>query len=78
MEIQTKTRRWGNSIAVIIPGHIVENQNIRENDDIVFRIEKSKPKADKVFGRFPHWKKSTQEMKDEMRKGWSSSSDRGI
>ncbi len=76
MEVQTKTRKWGNSIAVIIPNHVVEAKGIKEDEDITITFSKSKPKAGALFGKFPHWKKSTQEMKDEMRKGWLSGSDR--
>jgi len=40
------------------------------------KIEK-KPTAGDLFGKFPELKKwSTQELKDEMRKGWLSDSDR--
>lgn len=76
MEIQTKTRRWGNSIAVIIPSHLVEARNIKENEDIIFKIEKSRPKAGALFGYLKGWNKSGQEIKDELRKGWLSTSDR--
>lgn len=33
---------------------------------------KKKGSAEEMFGKFPHWKskKSTQELKDEMRRGW--------
>jgi antitoxin component of MazEF toxin-antitoxin module len=76
MEIQTKTRRWGNSIAVIIPSNIVETRNIKENEDITVTILKNRPQAGALFGKFTNWKKSTQEMKDDMKRGWLSISDK--
>ena len=76
MEIKTVARRWGSSIGVIIPKEVVEAKNIREDDEIVIRVEKNRPKAGELFGLLKGWKKSTQKIKDEMRRGWESDSDR--
>lgn len=70
MEIKTIARKWGNSLAVILPKAVVDEKKIREDDEIVIELKKL-PLAGELFGRFPHWKKSTQEIKDEMRKGWN-------
>ena len=69
MEIKTKARKWGNSLAVILPKSIVEAQGIHENDEVKLVIKK-RPLAGELFGRFPNWKKPTQKIKDEMREGW--------
>lgn len=70
MEIKAIARKWGSSIAVIIPQAIAEKQNIKENVEITIEIKKSLKVAD-IFGKFPNWGgKSTQEIKDEMRAGW--------
>jgi len=70
MEIKTKARKWGNSIAIILPKIVVENDNIKENDEIVVEVNK-KSLAENIFGKFPRSSKKTgQEIKDEMRKGW--------
>ncbi|MBI2449476.1 AbrB/MazE/SpoVT family DNA-binding domain-containing protein [Candidatus Pacearchaeota archaeon] len=77
MEVKTITRKWGNSIAVVIPKEIAEHQNIHEDEEILIIIMKSKPKAGVLFGKFPELKKfSTQRLKDEARKGWESDRDR--
>lgn len=71
MELRTRARKWGNSIAVILPKIIVEAGKIRENDVIAVEIRK-KPLAGEFFGKFPvKSKKTTQKIKDEMRKGWN-------
>ena len=71
MEIKTKARKWGNSIAIILPKIIVDENKIEENEEITVEINK-KPLAGDLFGNFPEWrKKSTQKIKDEMRKGWN-------
>jgi len=69
MEIETVAKRWGSSIGIILPKAIIEENKIRENDKIIVEIKK-KALAGELFGKFPNWKKSTQEIKDEMRKGW--------
>ena len=69
MEVKAIARRWGSSLAVIIPRTLVDENNIQENDKISIEIKK-KPLVGEFFGKFPEWKKSTQKIKDEMRKGW--------
>ncbi len=69
MELRTKTRKWGSSLAIILPKTLVEKKKIKENEEIVIEIKKM-PLAGEFFGKFPHWKKPTQKIKDEMRAGW--------
>ena len=69
MEVKTIARKWGNSIAVILPKNIVETNKIRENDEITIEVKK-RVLAGEMFGKFPHWKRSTQEIKDDAIRGW--------
>ena len=70
MEIKAKAKRWGSSIGIVLPKSIVESKKIRENDEVIIEIKKSVI-AGEVFGRFAgRFKKSTQELKDDARKGW--------
>lgn len=70
MEIKIKTKKWGNSIGVILPKSVVESRKIRENDEIVIEIRKQ-PIMNQLFGKFPRTSKRTaQEIKDEAKKGW--------
>ena len=71
MEIETITRKWGNSIAIIVPSRIVEQQKLKENDKVIFNIEKKKAsKVKEVFGILKGWKKPTEEILKEVRYGW--------
>jgi hypothetical protein len=70
MEIEALPRRWGSSIAIIVPNEVVIKEGIKENEPIIFNVKKKKPKAGILFGKFPGWGKSAQEIKDEMRRGW--------
>ena len=76
MEIKAVAKRWGSSIGIIIPKEVVEAKRIKEEDEIIVRVETVKPKAGVLFGFLKNWKKSGQEIKDEVRGGWLSSSDR--
>ena len=77
MEIKATTRKWGNSIAVVIPRELVERERIEEDQSIVLTIERERPRAGVLFGKFPKLKKTpTQILKDEARSGWDSTSDR--
>ncbi len=68
--IQTRVRRWGNSLGVIIPSEAVESERIKENDEIRILVLKDSRKAFKeTFGMLKgKLKKSSQEIKDELRR----------
>ena len=71
------TRKWGNSIAVVIPRVIVERRGIKEDEEVVITIERKKPRAGVLFGKFPELKRwRTQDLKNEARRGWESERDR--
>lgn len=76
MELKVKAKRWGNSIAFILPKQIVETKKINENDELAIEI-KGRPLAGELFGRFPRSSgKTAQQIKDELRKGWESVGDK--
>lgn len=68
--IETKVKRWGNSLGIIIPSQTVEKRKIKENDKInVIIVNDSKKVFDETFGMLKgKFKKSSQEMKDELRR----------
>ena len=77
MEVKAITRKWGNSIAVVIPREIVDRQRIGEDEEIIITVQKKRPKAGVLFGFLKGKSKMTaQEMKDEARRGWTSRTDR--
>ncbi|MCF7871885.1 AbrB/MazE/SpoVT family DNA-binding domain-containing protein [Candidatus Woesearchaeota archaeon] len=66
--VKVKIRKWGSSLGVIIPKEIVEKKNLECGDEI--DVELVKPcDLRKVFGTHK-FKRSAQEIKDEMKKGW--------
>jgi len=68
--IETKVKRWGNSLGIIIPSQTVEKRKIKENDRINVIIVNDSAKAlSETFGIGKgKIKKSGQEFKDEARR----------
>ena len=62
MAVETKLRRWGNSMTVILPKFIVETKNLKENDSIVIEVVKTADLSG-IFGSKKR-KMSGQEFKD--------------
>lgn len=75
MEIKAITRRWGRSLAIVIPHEIVKERNLEENEEVIIEVREPLRVKD-VFGKLSPWSKSAQEVKDEARRGWQSKSDR--
>ena len=66
--IETKTKKWGNSLGLIIPNEIVKKENLKEDIKISFLIIKPIPNPLKeMFGKFK-FKKSTDEIMREIDK----------
>jgi len=76
MEIETITRKWGNSLAVIIPSNVVAAEKLAEKQEVTVDIQVKRPlRVKDIFGMFKgKITRPTQEIKDEMRAGWMSSS----
>ncbi len=69
-ETECVARKWGNSLGIIIPREIVEEEQIIENETVSVIFHK-KHQAKEFFGLFLGWKKPTQQLKKEMKQGWS-------
>ena len=69
-ELNARVRKWGDSLAVIIPKEIVDKERISTNDQIHLSISKKNDLSD-VFGILKgKIRKTAQQLKDESRKGW--------
>ncbi len=73
MNIEVKTKKWGNSIGIVIPSETVEKLNIGPEEEILIEIEKKNNVLKELFGR-AHNKKSAkkmiQEFRDESESKW--------
>jgi len=65
MEIETKTKRWGSSLGLIIPKEIVREERIQEGQKIrVDILTKRKTTGADIFGKLK-FKKPIQVLLDE-------------
>ena len=67
MTIEVKTKKWGNSIGIIIPSETVERLRIKPEEKIVIQIEKKTNVLREMFGSMKS-KKSSEQMLQEVRK----------
>lgn len=67
IEFETKTRKWGNSLGIIIPKNEVDNLKLKENEILHLIVIKKNIKTRRAFGLLKNGK-SGQEVKDLLRK----------
>ncbi len=67
-DIETTAKRWGASLAVIIPKEIAEKEQIKEGDKIHIKVEKHADLTH-IFGK-AKVNLSAQKFKDMCREGW--------
>jgi len=67
-EVVVTVRKWGNSVGVTLPSETVERERIKPNDKLLLNVQKV-VSIRELFGTFKT-KKSVQQLKNELRKGW--------
>jgi len=67
MAIEVKTKKWGNSIGLVIPREDVERLNIKPEEEIIIEIEKKNNVLKEMFGK-AKFKKSAKKMIEDLRK----------
>ncbi len=71
MGIEVKTKKWGNSIGIVIPVQVAEQLNIKPEEEIVIEIEKKNNILKEMFGK-AKFKKSAKKMIEDFRKEYES------
>ncbi len=69
MEVEVEPREWGNSLGITLPKDVVKKEKIRKGDKLVINIRKKRDLTS-LRGLFK-FRRSAQQIKDEMRKGWN-------
>lgn len=67
-EIDVVTKKWGDSIAVIIPKKVAKAEKIKPNEKLHIIVNREVDLSD-LFGKFKT-SKTAQQLKDEGRRGW--------
>ena len=73
MALEVKTKKWGNSIGIIIPSEAVEKFNIKPEEKIIIEISKKGNILQEMFGTMKSNKTSKQmisESRKELESKW--------
>ncbi|MFH1182221.1 MAG: AbrB/MazE/SpoVT family DNA-binding domain-containing protein [Candidatus Woesearchaeota archaeon] len=70
MAVQVVIKKWGNSMGVVIPRELVEQESLKENEKVLIEMVKEADLTG-LFGALKR-KMSGQEFKDMVRKGWKA------
>ena len=71
MAIEVKTKKWGNSIGIVIPSETINKLNIKPEERIIIQIERKTNVLKEMFGK-AKFKKSAKKMIEEFRRGAES------
>ena len=66
--VESKIRKWGNSLGITIPQEVVEEEHLHENQRIIVKINPTQNLAS--LRGLVKFSKSAQQLKEEMRAGW--------
>jgi len=66
----TKTKRWGNSLAIVIPMEKVRELKLKIGEDVNIRLERKSNILKDLFGAI-HFSKSADELLKDARKNIS-------
>ncbi len=67
MITKTKTKKWGNSIGIILPQETVKTMGIQLGEFIIVDIQKKENILKELFGSLK-FKKSTEQLLKEVRR----------
>lgn len=67
MITKTKTKRWGNSIGIVIPQETVEALGIKQDEFIIVDVQKKENVLRELFGNLK-FKKTATELLKKVRK----------
>ena len=67
MNAKTKVKCWGNSLGIILPKALVDQEELTEGEEVEITIRKVSD-VRSLRGKYPF--KNLQREKDEMKRGW--------
>ena len=67
MITKTKVKRWGNSLGIVLPKTIVDEEGLKEGEEVEVTVRKASD-VRLLRGKYPF--KDLQHEKDEMKRGW--------
>lgn len=70
MATETVVKKWGNSLGIVLPKELVEQQHLHEHDKIAILVVKEADLSSSYGALKGKLKLTGQELKDLVRKGW--------
>ena len=67
MNVKTKIKCWGNSLGIILPKTLVDQEDLTEGEEVEITVRKVSD-VRSIRGKYPF--KDLQREKDEMKRGW--------
>jgi antitoxin component of MazEF toxin-antitoxin module len=67
MNAKTKIKHWGNSLGIVLPKALVEEEGLKEGEEVEVTVRKVTD-VSSLRGKYPF--KNLQNEKDEMKRGW--------
>lgn len=67
-EAEVEVRKWGNSLAIIVPADVAKAEDLHPNDRALIRIMKVRYPDPRAFGFLKASRIDPQAMKDEIRR----------
>lgn len=68
MKVSVKTKKWGNSLGVILPAEMVKQMNIKEGEEFTISIEKKFNVLKEAFGALDFHNVPTEKLLEKTRK----------
>ena len=68
MEIEGKTKKWGTSLAFVIPKETAKKSNLKSNQRLRVLIIEEDNTLKETFGMLRGWKKPTEQIMREIDK----------
>lgn len=72
-EIIVKTKKWGNSLAFILPADVVKAEHLKEGEDVLIKLERKHNVLKEMFGAVKFKRPIDDILKDvrkEMKSKW--------
>ncbi|MEK6852301.1 MAG: AbrB/MazE/SpoVT family DNA-binding domain-containing protein [Nanoarchaeota archaeon] len=73
IELEAKTKKWGNSLGIIIPKEFAKSEGLKEEEEVRVIIQKKRAvRVKDIFGKLKGWKKPTSQIMKEIDKDLNS------
>jgi len=66
MQIKTRLRRWGNSLGVVVPQQVIEQEKTKEGDEVILLFKKQDDNLLKEMFGTHKFSKPTDELLKEV------------